>query len=88
VLEINKRILRPQAPAEVLTCDELSGTFYQDGQDFDGLAVQVQLLAELEEFAGLRIEFKGPEANSVASEDTHRTPSRTAEASAERGGCQ
>ena len=38
--------------AELFAGDDFAGAFQQDGQNFDGLAVQVQLLAELEEFSG------------------------------------
>jgi len=65
VLEINEGVLRPEAFAEVVAGDDFAGAFQQDGQNFDRLAVEVELVAELEEFAGLGIELKGPKADPL-----------------------
>ena len=67
MFEVDEGMLGPEALAKFFAGDEFSGTFQQDGQDFDGLAVEVELVAKLEEFAGLGIELKRPEADFIDS---------------------
>jgi hypothetical protein len=76
VLEIDESVLRPEAVAKFFASDDYAGTLDQNGQDFDGLAVQVELVPEFEEFTGLGIELESSEADYLASEHSHSTHPR------------
>ena len=71
MLEIDEGVLRPEAVAEVFAVHDFAGSLEENGQNFDGLAVEVQLLAEFKEFAGGGVQLERAEANFATSLNGH-----------------
>src|SRR5208283_4121068 len=61
VVEVHKRIDRPDLGAKVLASHEVTGALQQDLEHLQGLALQAEFHAVFAKLAGADIEFKGAE---------------------------
>jgi hypothetical protein len=62
---------------EFFAGDEPSRLLQKDGQNLNRLALQLQLLAELEQLGRLHIEVEGTEAQPFFWKDGHKAPVTT-----------
>jgi hypothetical protein len=71
VIEVAESVSRPEEVAELFASDEMAGILDQEGEDFQGWAGEVDLVAVLPEFVGVGVEKEGAEGDKVSLIPVH-----------------
>jgi len=66
IIEIHKRIRRPQLAPQFLSRHNLPGILQQQRQHLERLILQTNLQPALAELAGRKVHLKGPEFHSAS----------------------
>ena len=74
LFEINKGVFGPEAFAESVASDEFFRMFEKNGENLDGLGLELKSDAVAEKFGGVKINFKWPEANFLLLYCGHDIP--------------
>ena len=64
VVEVYGGVFAPETELEFFTRDDFSGVLEEGGQDFEGLALNLDSFASLPEFTALKVGFEEAERNS------------------------
>jgi len=64
VVEVDGGVFAPEAELEFFAGDDFAGAFEEGGQDFEGLALDLNSLADFPELAALEVCFEETEGNS------------------------
>ena len=71
MLEVNEGVVRPESVLEFFAGDEFAGMFEESGENLNGLRLKLEAGAVLGQFSGMKIDFKGAEADFLLLGDGH-----------------